>query len=304
MGDGEDAKSLATVDDLCSRLAAWGLLRDDAVVALGGGVVGDTAGFAAAVYHRGIAVVQAPTTLLAQVDAAIGGKTAVNLPEGKNLVGAFHQPLGGLRRRRPRSPRCRRASTAPGSARSRSTRSCPAASASPRSSTQHAAAIVARDPDVLTELVAACAAIKAHVVATDPRGAHRPARHAQPRAHARPRARVGRRLRAAARRGGGGRSRVRGRARGRARADRRRGRRPLPQRRRRRSTSPPRCPAPGAIRDALLASMRRDKKAVGGLTFVLPGPDGLETVHDPDRACARRRVPRGRCGRGCGTMNR
>ena len=63
---------------------------------LGGGVVGDTAGFAAAVYHRGVDVVQAPTTLLAQVDAAIGGKTAVNLPEGKNLVGAFHQPAGVL----------------------------------------------------------------------------------------------------------------------------------------------------------------------------------------------------------------
>ena len=63
-------------------------------MALGGGVVGDTAGFAAAVYHRGVAVVQVPTTLLALVDAAIGGKTAVNLPEGKNLVGAFHQPIG------------------------------------------------------------------------------------------------------------------------------------------------------------------------------------------------------------------
>ena len=62
-------------------------------------MVGDTAGFAASVYHRGIAVVQAPTTLLAQVDAAIGGKTAVNLPEGKNLVGAFHQPIAVLRRR-------------------------------------------------------------------------------------------------------------------------------------------------------------------------------------------------------------
>ena len=94
IGDGEDAKSLATVDDLCSRFAAWGLLRDDAVVALGGGVVGDTAGFAASVYHRGRrAWCRRPTTLLAQVDAAIGGKTAVNLPEGKNLVGAFHQPI-------------------------------------------------------------------------------------------------------------------------------------------------------------------------------------------------------------------
>ena len=96
IGDGEDAKSLDTVELLCREFAQRGLLRGDAVVALGGGVVGDTAGFAAAVYHRGIAVVQAPTTLLAQVDAAIGGKTAVNLPEGKNLVGAFHQPIAVL----------------------------------------------------------------------------------------------------------------------------------------------------------------------------------------------------------------
>ena len=96
IGDGEEAKTLATVDGLCSRLAGWGLLRGDAIVALGGGVVGDTAGFVASVYHRGIDVVQAPTTLLAQVDAAIGGKTAVNLPEGKNLVGAFHQPIAVL----------------------------------------------------------------------------------------------------------------------------------------------------------------------------------------------------------------
>ncbi len=94
MGDGEAHKSLATIDDLCRRFARWGLLRGDAVIALGGGLVGDTAGFAAAVYHRGVAVVQVPTTLLAMVDAAIGGKTAVNLPEGKNLVGAFHQPAG------------------------------------------------------------------------------------------------------------------------------------------------------------------------------------------------------------------
>src|SRR5207248_10282570 len=96
MGDGEEAKSLTTVGSLCRRFAAWGLLRGDAVVALGGGVVGDTAGFTAAAYHRGVACLQAPTTLLAQVDAAIGGKTGVNLPEGKNLVGAFHQPVGVL----------------------------------------------------------------------------------------------------------------------------------------------------------------------------------------------------------------
>ncbi len=96
MGDGEEAKSLPTVESLCRRFAAWGLLRGDAVVALGGGVVGDTAGFTAAAYHRGVACLQAPTTLLAQVDAAIGGKTGVNLPEGKNLVGAFHQPVAVL----------------------------------------------------------------------------------------------------------------------------------------------------------------------------------------------------------------
>jgi 5-deoxy-5-amino-3-dehydroquinate synthase len=93
MGDGEDAKTLATIDDLCRWFAQWGLLRNDAVVAVGGGVVGDTAGFAAATYYRGVDVVQVPTTLLAMVDSAIGGKTGVNLPEGKNLVGAFHQPI-------------------------------------------------------------------------------------------------------------------------------------------------------------------------------------------------------------------
>jgi 3-dehydroquinate synthase len=91
--DGEDAKSLSTVEVCYHRFAAGRLGRDDLVVALGGGVVGDLAGFAAATWNRGVAVLQLPTTLLAQVDAAIGGKTGVNLPEGKNLVGAFHQPL-------------------------------------------------------------------------------------------------------------------------------------------------------------------------------------------------------------------
>ena len=92
IGEGEPAKSLETVEALCRRFAQWGLTRADVVVAVGGGVVTDTAGFAAAVYHRGVAVVHVPTTLLGQVDAAIGGKTGVNLPEGKNLVGAFWQP--------------------------------------------------------------------------------------------------------------------------------------------------------------------------------------------------------------------
>lgn len=94
--DGEQAKSLATVEELCRGFARFGLARSDCVVAVGGGVVTDTVGFAAAVYHRGVAVVHVPTTLLAQVDAAVGGKTGVNLPEGKNLVGAFWQPAAVL----------------------------------------------------------------------------------------------------------------------------------------------------------------------------------------------------------------
>lgn len=93
IGDGEDSKHLATVGALCSAWARWGLSRGDVVVAVGGGLVTDVAGFAAASYHRGVPVVHVPTTLLGMVDAAIGGKTGVNLPEGKNLVGAFWQPL-------------------------------------------------------------------------------------------------------------------------------------------------------------------------------------------------------------------
>lgn len=91
--DGETAKTLDTLRDCYAAFARMPLGRDDVVVAVGGGVVGDLAGFAAATWNRGVAVVQVPTTLLAQTDAAIGGKTGVNLPEGKNLVGAFHQPL-------------------------------------------------------------------------------------------------------------------------------------------------------------------------------------------------------------------
>ncbi len=96
MASGEEAKTLATVGMLCRSWATWGLTRRDVVVAVGGGVVTDTAGFAASAYHRGVAVVHVPTTLLGMIDAAIGGKTGVNLPEGKNLVGAFWQPHGVL----------------------------------------------------------------------------------------------------------------------------------------------------------------------------------------------------------------
>ena len=90
--DGEGAKRVAVLEELWHVAAQIPLGRSDLVVAVGGGVVGDLAGFLAASFNRGIAVVQVPTTLLAQVDAAIGGKTGINLPHGKNLVGAFHQP--------------------------------------------------------------------------------------------------------------------------------------------------------------------------------------------------------------------
>jgi 3-dehydroquinate synthase len=279
IGEGEDAKSLATVDDLCSRFAAWGLLRDDVVVALGGGVVGDTAGFAASVYHRGIAVVQAPTTLLAQVDAAIGGKTAVNLPEGKNLVGAFHQPLAvyadvhTLATLPPREYRAGLGEVAkyalmPGGERVAAIVG------------SHASAVVARDADVLTELVAACAAMKAHVVAADP----------EEQTGLRATLNLGHTLGHALESVGGyellhGEAVAVGLVFAGALAgaleridddavDR--------YRNIVASLDLPTAVPGRADRDALLASMRRDKKSVGGLTFVLPGPLGLEAVHDPD----------------------
>ncbi len=96
IGDGETAKSLSSVEVLCEEFVAAGITRADAVLGVGGGVVTDVAGFAAAVYLRGIAVVHVPTTLLGMIDAAVGGKTGVNLSAGKNLVGAFWQPRAVL----------------------------------------------------------------------------------------------------------------------------------------------------------------------------------------------------------------
>jgi shikimate kinase/3-dehydroquinate synthase len=96
MPAGEEHKTLATVERLLRGLASAGMDHDDHVAALGGGVVGDVAGFCAAVYQRGVKVVQVPTTLVAQVDSAYGGKTGVDLPEGKNYAGAYHQPSAVL----------------------------------------------------------------------------------------------------------------------------------------------------------------------------------------------------------------
>lgn len=89
---GEASKSLARVEELCGAMTRAGIDRKGWVLALGGGVVGDLAGFVAAIHYRGIPFVQVPTTIVSQVDSSVGGKTGVNLVEGKNLVGAFHQP--------------------------------------------------------------------------------------------------------------------------------------------------------------------------------------------------------------------
>ncbi len=93
---GEESKHLGTIAEMYKTLADSGMTRKDMIVALGGGVCGDMAGFAAATYLRGIGFIQVPTSLLAQVDSSVGGKTGVDLPQGKNLVGAFHQPLAVL----------------------------------------------------------------------------------------------------------------------------------------------------------------------------------------------------------------
>ncbi len=283
MGDGEGAKSFATVESLCRVFAAGGLLRGDVVLACGGGVVGDTAGFAAAVYHRGVAVIQVPTTLLAQVDSAIGGKTAVNLPEGKNLVGAFHQPVAVI------------ADTATLTTLPDAEYRCGLGEVAKYALMPEGAALVEvlrlqldrvldRDPDVLAELVATCVEIKAAVVAADPlertgvraalnfghtfahaleTSTHH-AEHGEPLAHGEAVA-IGlvfdaHLAHALERVGLDVVDRVHGVVAGLG----------LP------------VSAPADVgRDELLALMRRDKKAAGGLSFVLPGPDGLTVVDDP-----------------------
>jgi 5-deoxy-5-amino-3-dehydroquinate synthase len=261
IGSGEKAKTLATVEDLCRAWARWGLTRGDVVVAVGGGVVTDTAGFAAAVYHRGVALVTVPTTLLAQIDAAIGGKTGVNLPEGKNLVGAFWQPAGVV---------CDLDSLATLPERER------------RSGLGEMAKYAFLGvPDLdrlpLEEAVAACIRSKAEVVAGDERESGRRAllNYGHTLAHA---------LEAD---GGFDLRHGEAVAIGLVFAAR------LARRLKRVSDEavtrheevvnayglPSRIPT-GAEPDRLVALMRRDKKSTGGLTFVLSGPDGLAVVHD------------------------
>jgi 3-dehydroquinate synthase len=286
--DGEEAKSLSTVESLCRRFAAWGLLRGDTVVALGGGVVGDTAGFTAAAYHRGVACLQAPTTLLAQVDAAIGGKTGVNLPEGKNLVGAFHQPvavlsdvatLATLPEREYRAGLGEVAKYAfMGDAELSATLADEAA----------AAALLARDTGVLTDVVARSAAIKAAVVSADEHeqtGLRATLNYGHTLAHA---------LETV-----GGYGLLHGEAVAvglvfaaelAAALDRLPAEAPDATRTMLARFGLP-TKAPDGLSGAdLITLMRRDKKASGGLTFVLPAPGGgpLERVDDPPAAAVDR----------------
>ncbi len=282
MGDGERAKSLSTVEALCRQFAAWGLLRGDAIVALGGGVVGDTAGFAASMYHRGVAVVQVPTTLLAQVDAAIGGKTAVNLPEGKNLLGAFHQPIAVLADTSTLTTLSEREYRA-GLGEIAKYAFLDGAPEPPGDLAEvlvrDAEAIERRDAAVLGAIVSRCAAMKAAVVAADEHerlGIRAVLNYGHTLAHAIETMAEYDMLHGEAVAVGlvfagalaGALERVDATWLARQRAVLTALRLP---------TSAP----PGLSRAELVAVMRRDKKSEGGLTFVLPGPSGVTRFDDP-----------------------
>jgi 3-dehydroquinate synthase len=167
--EGEEAKTLQGYESLLRQLAGREAHRDDVVIALGGGAVGDLAGFVASTYMRGLGLVQVPTTLLAQVDASVGGKTAVNLPEGKNLVGTFAQPLAvvadidtlaTLEERDYRSGLSEVAKVA--------------LTLDPELLAflhDNAAAVVAHDPSAAEHVVARCVAAKARIVGEDERDA-------------------------------------------------------------------------------------------------------------------------------------
>jgi 5-deoxy-5-amino-3-dehydroquinate synthase len=263
MGDGEQSKSMATVESLCRQFAQWGLTRSDCVVAVGGGIVTDTAGYAAASYHRGVPVVHVSTTLVGQVDAAIGGKTGVNIPEGKNLIGAYWQPSGVvcdtglLSTLPPREYRCGLGEIAK----------------------YHFLGGEGLDALPIDEQVAACVAIKAAVVASDERegGARATLNYGHTLAHAIEIAgdhdlRHGEAVaiglifaaELALRLGRIDEDRV---------AEHRRvvGAYDLPL------TVPI-----GLENSELIALMGRDKKALDGITFVLDGPNGVESVTGVD----------------------
>lgn len=165
--DGEQAKSLATVDAIVHHAVEAGMGRDGTFIAFGGGVIGDVAGFAAATFHRGVGFIQVPTTLLAQVDSSVGGKTAVNHALGKNLIGAFHQPRRVIIDTDLLSTLPAREFSA-GMAEVIKTLLLDSED-SLRWLEQHMAALMAGDAHALPEAIHRCCAIKARIVAADER---------------------------------------------------------------------------------------------------------------------------------------
>ena len=269
VADGEEAKSLSVIEDICRRMAVAGFTRADAIVGVGGGVVTDLAGFAASVYHRGIRFVSVSTTLLGQVDAAIGGKTGVNLPEGKNLVGAYWQPSGvicdldALDTLPPREMRCGLGEMA-------------------KYHFLSGDDLLAME---LEERIARCIEIKSDFVASDEREGGRRAllNYGHTFAHA---------LEIAT-----GHELAHGEAVAvglifaaelgfeldRIGADRVQQHRRVVAGEYDLMTAPP----PGLDADELLTLMHRDKKALDGLTFILDGPNGVEVVTEVDAAPVR-----------------
>jgi 5-deoxy-5-amino-3-dehydroquinate synthase len=266
--DGEHDKNLATVEQLCRAFAEFGLTRADAVVSCGGGTTTDVVGLAAGLYHRGIAVIHLPTSLLAQVDASVGGKTAVNLPEGKNLVGVYWQPravlcdtehLGTLPEREWRNGYGEIARA------------------------HFIGAGELRDRPV-AEQIAACVALKARVVAADERdsGLRHILNYGHTLGHALERA-TDFRLRHGEAVGVGTvfAGRLAG-ALGRVPADRVAEHHEVVAGYGLDTTLPA-----GVDHDDLVALMRRDKKATSGLSFVLDGPAGPDLVTDVPEAAVR-----------------
>jgi 5-deoxy-5-amino-3-dehydroquinate synthase len=274
IGDGEGAKSLDTIESLARGFARAGLTRGDLVVGVGGGMVTDVAGFAAASWHRGTAVVHVATTLLAMVDAAIGGKTGVNLPEGKNLVGAFWQPVGvvcdldAIDTLPPREARCGLGEMAK----------------------YH---FLTGDDLLGMELaqrVARCIAIKAAIVADDERETGRRAllNYGHTFAHALEIATDHRLAHGEAVAIGLVFAAELAHDLGRIDAPRVAEHRRIVGSEYDLMTSPP----PGLDAARLVGLMGRDKKAIGGLTFVLDGPEGVEVVAGVDQTVVRSTVQR------------
>jgi 5-deoxy-5-amino-3-dehydroquinate synthase len=274
IGRGESSKSLATIETLTRGFAEQGITRHDLIIGVGGGMVTDVAGFAAASWHRGTPVVHVATTMLGMVDAAIGGKTGVNLPEGKNLVGAYWQPSGvvcdlsALSTLPPRETRCGLGEMA-------------------KYNFLTGDDLLSMD---LEQRIARCIEIKVEIVAADEREGGRRAllNYGHTLAHA---------LEIAS-----GYQLAHGEAvaigliyaaelafeLGRveqARVDEHR--RVVGEEYGLMATPPA-----GVDIDELVRLMRRDKKALNGLTFALDGPDGVEVVNDVDEVAVRTALAR------------